>query len=124
LYRNGVQIASVADAVGALPVSGCGWAVGSTGEGWQDTFSGAIDEVAIYGHSLTAAQVSSHFASGTTSVAGRLTITRSGNNITITWPAGTLQQADSVTGPYTDMAVTSPYTTPATGPAKFYRFHL
>jgi hypothetical protein len=43
----------------------------------------------------------------------------------VTWPAGVLQQADSVTGPYSNVLVTgnpatSPYNT-ATGTKKFYR---
>jgi len=49
------------------------------------------------------------------------------NQVTITWPAGTLQQADSPTGPFTDVAgpPSSPLiVTPASGTAnKYYRTH-
>jgi len=48
-------------------------------------------------------------------------VSLTGGNVVITYAAGVLQSADSVDGPYADVAgATSPYTTPATG-AKFYR---
>jgi hypothetical protein len=57
---------------------------------------------------------------------GPVTIERSGNNVTIRWPAGTtLQEATSITGTFTDVPgpPTSPLTIPATG-TKFYRWRL
>ena len=46
------------------------------------------------------------------------------NQVTITYNAGVLQSASSVSGPYTDVAgATSPYTVTATG-EKYYRTHL
>lgn len=53
-----------------------------------------------------------------------LTIEKSGNNVILTWPRGTLQQSDTVNGTYTDLIVTSPHTVPATGAAKFFRVKL
>jgi len=52
-----------------------------------------------------------------------LTISRSGNNVLLNWQAGTLQQADVVTGPYSNVPGASPpsYSVPATAPKKFYR---
>ena len=56
-----------------------------------------------------------------------LSITKEGNNLVASWNAtstGTtkLQSAASVIGPYTDVpAASSPYSTPATGAAQFYR---
>ena len=124
LYRNGVQIATVADAVGALPVSGAEWAIGATGMGWGDFYTGQLDEVAIYGTALSAATVKAHYYVGQNGTV-RLSITRQGGVPTVTWPAGTLQQADAVTGPYTDLtSASSPYNPPV-GPAKkFYRVRL
>ena len=128
LYRNGVQIATVADAVGALPVSGAEWAIGATGMGWGDFFAGGIDEAAIYGTALSPAAITAHYyvaQNGTLS----LSIAKGLNSsVIVTWPAGTLQQADIVTGPYTDVLVsgspaTSPYNT-ATTTRKFYRVRL
>ena len=73
LYRNGVQLASQADAVGAVTVpDGC-WAIGSTGLGWADNFTGSVDEVAIYGKALTAGQVKAHYDAAT--LVGSKTIT-------------------------------------------------
>jgi len=123
LYRNGVLVATQADAVGALAVDDADWAIGSTGNGWADPFAGEIDEVAIYGTALSASQVANHYKAGT--LIPRLTIVRSGaSNITITWPYGTLYQADNVTGPWTPVPgnPTSPYTTSASAAKKFYRF--
>ncbi len=55
-----------------------------------------------------------------------LTIDRSGANVIITWSAGTLQEATSVTGLYNDVTPqpTSPYTVSATAPQKYYRLRL
>lgn len=120
LYRNGTQIASAAATVGALPLKEAGWAIGSSGNGWADAFAGAIDEVAIYGTALSASQVATHYAGGAVDV--RLGIAKVGNSYQITWPSGTLQQSDKVTGTYTDLtSASSPYTIPAGTSLKFYR---
>ena len=51
-----------------------------------------------------------------------LTITSSGNNVVIAWTAdGTLQWAPEVSGPWTDLGNTNPYTAPITGARRFYR---
>jgi hypothetical protein len=122
LYRNGVLLATQASATGAVPVADADWAIGSTGNGWADAFAGNVDEVAIYDYALSAAQVSSHYQAGNS--APKLTIAHTGNNVTITWPYGTLYQAGSVNGPWTAVPgnPTSPYNTTAGGAAKFYRF--
>jgi len=83
-------------------------------------WDGGMDEVAIYNYALTAAQVKSHFLG---SVA--LSIRSQGSNIVLSWPVGTLQSATSVTGPYTDVSgATSPYTTPSSGAARFFRLNM
>jgi hypothetical protein len=124
LFRNGTQVASAVDSVGALPVDGAEWAIGATGDGWADFFAGAVDEVAIYSVALTQAQVQAHFSAASTSEI-RLSVSRSGGGVLISWPSGTLQQADAVTGPFTDVSnATSPYTVPAGTSVKFYRCRL
>lgn len=123
LYRNGTEVASEAAAVGALMEDNADWAIGSAGNGWADYYTGAIDEVAIYAHALTPTQVAAHYLAGT-AVTSPISITRSGGDVTITWPSGTtLQEATVVSGPYTDVAGSpvSPLTLPATG-TKFYRW--
>jgi hypothetical protein len=124
LYRNGVEVASAAAAVGALPVTDGDWAIGATGNGWAGNFAGGADEIAIYNKALTPGQIANHYlaAQGATTA---LTISASGGNVTITWPAGTtLQQSSVVNGLYTDVPGNpqSPLTVPASGTV-FYRWH-
>jgi hypothetical protein len=124
LYRNGALLSSTPDSVGALPVDWAEWAIGSTGMGWADFFTGQIDEVAIYNKALSASTVNAHYYVGQNGPVS-VSASHSGNTVTVTWPAGTLQQADTVNGVYTDLpSATSPYNPPA-GPArKFYRVRL
>ena len=124
LFRNGVEIATAASAIGAVPVNDAGWAIGSTGNGWADSFAGSIDEVAIYGHALTANQVQAHYTAGVThgDVFLKLAIRLSGSEVVITWPAGVLQESAQVAGPYVDiLSAKSPYNTAASATTKFYR---
>ncbi|MBI3850185.1 MAG: hypothetical protein HY298_07835 [Verrucomicrobia bacterium] len=130
LFRNGVQVASAAGAVGALPISNGDWAIGSTGNGWADNFAGGIDEVAIYDPPLTLARIWAHYY---LAIHGRAafnpSITRPGGVTTVSWPAGTLQHADNVTGPWTDLVGALPpgpttYNPPAGPTQKFYRVKL
>lgn len=74
-------------------------------------------------NSMQVSEVELLGAGGTPPPPIRLTITRSGNNITITWTGGgTLESADAVTGPYTSTGnSTGTFTTTASGAAKFYR---
>jgi hypothetical protein len=51
-----------------------------------------------------------------------ISMARSGTSSVITWFGGALQQADLVTGPYTNLpGATSPYTVPAMATKKFFR---
>lgn len=126
LYRNGAQIASVADKVGALPVTGAEWAIGATGMGWADFFAGGIDEVAIYGTALSPATVKAHYYVAQQG-AVTLSISAPKEVVTLDWPAGTLQQATSPEGPYTDVPGTiagTPYQPATSASAMFYRVRL
>jgi hypothetical protein len=95
---------------------------GNANFGWDSLnefrpFDGAIDDVAFYNHALTLAQVQSHYAARV-----RLSVSRSGNNLVLSWPQGILQAAGGVTGTYTNVTgATSPYTNAPTGSAGFYR---
>lgn len=122
LYRNAALVATQASGVGALPVDLGDWAIASTGNGWADPFAGSVDEVAIYDYALSANQALAHYKAGT--VTPRLTATRSGGNVVINWPYGTLFQADNLTGPWTAVPgnPSSPYTNAPTASRKFYRF--
>ena len=51
-----------------------------------------------------------------------LSIAKSGNNVILTWPSGTLQSATSVSGTYNDISgATSPYTNSITAPQMYFR---
>lgn len=96
---------------------------GPTVLGWRsdagfNPFLGAIDDVAVYNQALTPQQIQQHY-----SATVRLTITPgAGNTVILSWPFGTLQQADQVTGLYTDMTTaTSPHTNSVALSPKFYR---
>ncbi len=69
LYRNGIKVATAQSAFGAVHVDGAGWAIGSSGIGWEDNFTGSIDEVAIYGKALTSSQIAAHYSMGLSAVA-------------------------------------------------------
>ena len=47
-----------------------------------------------------------------------------GSQMMLTWPRGTLQQADEATGPYFDMPQSSPFFVSPTGARKFYRIRF
>ena len=128
IYRNGVLAATQKDQRGLLRVRNANWAIGARGRwkfatGLERLFAGAVDEVAIYNRALSPRQIQAHYSIGVYAQEP-LTLSRSGNNVILTWPAGTLQEATSVAGPYNGLAATSPYTTPATDAQKFYRVKL
>lgn len=49
-----------------------------------------------------------------------VTVGRQAGNVVITF-TGTLQAADDITGPWSDVAASSPYNVAPTGARKFYR---
>lgn len=95
---------------------------GAINLGWRSDndwkpFAGTIDDVAFYNKALTPEQIQAHYLATV-----RLDATRSGDNLILSWPFGTLQQADQATGQYNDLlTATSPYTNAPSGSAKFYR---
>lgn len=127
LYRNGVQLAAASDPVGALTVDAGNWAIGASGIGWTNHFTGAIDEPAIYSSALSASAVANHYVIGKGGTTALTIASAGGNNVTITWPAGTTLQSSTtgVTGSFTDVSGSpvSPLTIPASGTV-FYRWRL
>ncbi|HTI99068.1 MAG TPA: LamG domain-containing protein [Dongiaceae bacterium] len=135
LYRNGELVATNEDATGPTTVDNANWAIGARGRwkngaGFPDAgedrvFTGGIDEAAIYNVALTPAQVAAHYAAG---VQGSVTlgISFSGSEAILDWTTGTLQEADAVTGPYSDLTnAVAPYHVPVANTAgKFYRLKL
>jgi hypothetical protein len=53
-----------------------------------------------------------------------LNISLSGNQVQLTWPEGTLQSADQVTGAYADLTNGSPYFVAPSNQAQFYRVRV
>jgi hypothetical protein len=88
----------------------------------EEQFAGGIDGAAVYNYSLSAAQIAAHYLAGTAGNSA-LTAARSGSNLILTWSAGALQSAPTVTGPYTSLsAATSPYSVPLSSATQmFYR---
>jgi hypothetical protein len=99
---------------------GANFVIGQRTDGAFNTFLGSVEDTAIYQYALSPQQILAHY-----SYAGLLSITASGGNVTLTWPVGVLQQSSNVAGGYTDViGATSPYTTAASGTAKYYRVQL
>jgi hypothetical protein len=84
------------------------------------TFNGSIDEVAIFPYAMSASQIQDLY-SGTVTPAVSLSVQQIGGNVVLTWPQGTLLEANEVTGPYTTNNASSPYTNAPTAPRKFYQ---
>jgi hypothetical protein len=84
------------------------------------TFNGSIDEVAIFPYAMSASQIQDLY-SGTVTPAVSLSVQQIGGNVVLTWPQGTLLEANEVTGPYSTNNASSPYTNAPTAPRKFYQ---
>ncbi len=136
LYRNGEAVSTTADLTGALAVTNANWAIGARGR-WKDafgilagaafpdrSFSGSIDEVAIYDYALTRAQASAHYSAGL-SGGTPLTISQSASNVILTWDIGILQASDTLLDEsFEDITDNSPATIPANQVRKFYRLRF
>jgi hypothetical protein len=131
LYRNGELVATTAGTVTSMVITNGDWSIGSTGMGWKDYFSGAIDEPAIYNKALTAAQVKAHYDAATGAVVSNIHIdsyTQTPTTITLNWSGGAgkyLVQSKSDITSATWVAVQSTTGTTATvtksGNAQYYR---
>jgi hypothetical protein len=97
-----------------------GWRSDASPTAGFNPFSGNIDDVAVYNKALTPQQVQNHFLNTT-----HLSIVNAGGKIVVTWPAGTLQMATSLRGPYSNVSgATSPYTNSVSGTSQYYRAQL
>ena len=100
---------------------------GNTNLGWRSDndwkpFDGAIDDVAFYNKPLSADRVKAHYAN---SIATRLEYAKSGNDLVLTWSAGTLQEANTIDGSFADVAgANSPFTVTPNEAKKFYRVKM
>jgi hypothetical protein len=105
---------------------------GGSAPGAPTTAAVDLDDLGVWKKALTAVEAASLFVAASTNglsfTGAPITITTklSGGTITLSWPAGVLQSATNVTGPWNDVIGFSPITvTPLQGPPRtFYRVHL
>jgi hypothetical protein len=97
--------------------------IGADTAGNDRVFNGAMDEVAVFNYTLSAAQIADLYNQAAVPPTVTLTIERSGSDLILGWSQGTLQAAPAVTGPYTNVpTATAPsYTVPPTDAQMFYR---
>ena len=97
---------------------------------YAESGSGDIDDLGVWRKALTPLEAASIYMAAISNhlsyVGAPITLTmeKTGSNLKLSWPAGTLQSADDVTGPYTDVTPKSPLTVSPTASKKFYRVRL
>ncbi|WP_341849390.1 LamG-like jellyroll fold domain-containing protein [Pedosphaera parvula] len=98
---------------------------------YAETGEADIDDFGVWQRVLSPMEISAMYVGGSingvsfASAPVKMTLQPLGNQLQIVWPAGLLQAADQVTGPYTDVtAATSPYTVTPAAAKKFYRVKL
>ena len=88
-------------------------------------FNGILDEVAVFNYVLTLSQIQSLFANGNQLSQANVGMQKSGANLNLTWPQGTLLQSTNVTGPWSRAsALASPLVMSPTNKSMFYRVLL
>jgi hypothetical protein len=94
---------------------------------YGETGSGDISDLGVWRKALTPLEAGSIYIAGVSNqlsyayVPPTFTSTHTSNTITISWTLGTLQSASSLTGPYTDVPSSSPYTTSSIAGNQFFR---
>jgi hypothetical protein len=130
MFNTNAECAATNTLAHTSDVFGNNWRIGKDDSSATDdgsrTFSGSIDEVAVFNRSLTGAQLRQLYVSGKVGVPGTLTITQSGGNVILNWPQGMLLQADNVHGPWTPVTgyPLPPYTVPPGGTMQFFRVQV
>jgi hypothetical protein len=85
-------------------------------------FKGVISQVAVFPSQLTRSQLLSLCD---VAISPTLTVQRAGANLTLTWAVGTLYSAPAMTGPWTSLIASSPYTvTPTSASQQFFRVSI
>ena len=90
--------------------------LGKSHDTYWRRFNGYLDDVQFYGRILSAAEVVQSMTLGPS-----ISIQKIGANVQLSWPRGTLLEANEVSGPWTTNSATSPYTVGPAGAKKFFR---
>jgi len=124
---SGTSTAAATDIDTGLPAT-----IGQDPTGlYQETGSGEIDDLGVWRRALTPLEAASLYTAGLNGQSfedqpplgnSKIIINTSGSNIQLLWERGTLQQAGSLSGPWTDVGApaTSPLTVTPTE-TRFYR---
>jgi hypothetical protein len=121
LYVDGGLVAN--NNVTAIPAGNSldAWIGGSPDYGAARLLKANIADAAVFPQALTATQVQGLF-NGISAGPVNLGITRVGPNVVLNWQTGTLMQAPSLPGPWTNNnAAASPYTVPTTNANQFFK---
>lgn len=94
----------------------------------SDIWLGRLDEVAFYADALSAAKIGSHVAAAFVTEAPKLTITRSGSTVVISWSTSesgwVLEKAGQLpAGSWSTVATSSPATLQISGSQGYFRLH-
>jgi hypothetical protein len=133
-YLDGVQVDSRSTAARGVFDNTNSISIGQDPTGlYPESGSADLDDLAVWHRPLTPLEVYEIYYSGAHFGApldaygpASLAVTTSGDHAVVVWQAGTLMQADSLAGPWTNVpGATAPtYTVTPTGGSKFYRVHL
>jgi len=92
--------------------------------------SAEIDELGVWRRALTPLEAASVYMAGRADlgfVNGDVELsveTTPDGGLKLSWPSGTLQSADTITGPFSDVPASSPHIVEPAGPHTFYRVRL
>jgi hypothetical protein len=104
MYNTNAQLSATNVLAHTAEVFGT-WFIGrdnnSNADDGTRVFNGQIDEVAVFNYSLTPAQIQKLYSVGANGPQVTLSYQRSGNNLILTWPQGTLLQAPEANGTWT-----------------------
>jgi hypothetical protein len=109
---------------------GVAWHIGDDAAGGtagQRTFPGSIADVSVYLSALSSYQISGLYDAGVGIVQGPvvLTLTPAGaGTATLNWSQGTLLQSTNLTGPWTPVTTTSPYTVGTSNAQSFFKVQV
>ena len=121
--------------MGGYNITQLGFNTGRFGCGYffaDPDLAGSIDELRIYAGVLTASDVANTFNAGPNALVApgstpqiTISISISGGHPVLSWPLGTLEQADEIIGPWISLSsATSPYTPTPSGAKRFFRVRL